>query len=310
MKKNDTGAVIVAAGMSSRMGDFKPMLKIGNISVAQRIIATLKQSGVDTIIMVTGYNADLLERHLADNNIVFLRNERYEKTQMFESACIGLEYIYQKCSRILFTPVDIPLFTSSTVEALLDSGTRLACPVCGDQTGHPILISSELVPRLLRDSGKGGLRAALSRTGETMEHISVEDEGVLHDADTPADFERLLEYHNRQLARPVVSISLSREKIFFDEKTAMLFHKIEETGSVRRACRLLKISYSKGWDVIRNLESQMDSCLITRTQGGCDSNRSQLTADGKRFLRLYDQFSSGVKKNAMRLFRQLYKNEL
>ena len=41
-----TAALIVAAGMSSRMGSFKPMLSIGSISVAQRIIATLHQSGV------------------------------------------------------------------------------------------------------------------------------------------------------------------------------------------------------------------------------------------------------------------------
>ena len=34
------GAVIVAAGMSSRMGDFKPLLNIGSISIAQRIVAT------------------------------------------------------------------------------------------------------------------------------------------------------------------------------------------------------------------------------------------------------------------------------
>ena len=30
-----TGALIVAAGKSSRMGDFKPMLQLGSISIAQ-----------------------------------------------------------------------------------------------------------------------------------------------------------------------------------------------------------------------------------------------------------------------------------
>ena len=40
------GAVIVAAGMSSRMGAFKPMLQIGSVSVAQRIIAKFRQAGV------------------------------------------------------------------------------------------------------------------------------------------------------------------------------------------------------------------------------------------------------------------------
>ena len=74
------GALIVAAGMSKRMGDFKPMLNIGSISVAQRVIATLSQAGVSKLVMVTGYNATVLERHLSGNGIIFLRNENYENT--------------------------------------------------------------------------------------------------------------------------------------------------------------------------------------------------------------------------------------
>ena len=84
------GALIVAAGMSSRMGEFKPMLNIGSISIAQRIVATLRQSGVTRIVMVTGHNAWELEHHLANNGLIFLRNEQYRTTQMFDSAKIGL----------------------------------------------------------------------------------------------------------------------------------------------------------------------------------------------------------------------------
>ena len=72
-----TAALIVAAGKSSRMGQFKPMLSIGSISVAQRVVATLSQAGVSKIIMVTGCNATMLERHLSGNGIIFLRNELY-----------------------------------------------------------------------------------------------------------------------------------------------------------------------------------------------------------------------------------------
>ena len=60
-----TGAVIAAAGMSSRMGKFKPMLSIGAISIAQRIVATFQQAGVSRIVVVTGYRAEELEWHLA-----------------------------------------------------------------------------------------------------------------------------------------------------------------------------------------------------------------------------------------------------
>lgn len=56
--------------------------------------------------------------------------EQYRTTQMFDSAKIGLEYLKDKCDGILFTPVDIPLFTASTVSALMDCGARLVCPVC------------------------------------------------------------------------------------------------------------------------------------------------------------------------------------
>lgn len=66
-----TGALIVAAGKSSRMGDFKPMLQLGSISIAQRVINNFRQAGISKIVVVTGYNADALERHLASNHVIF-----------------------------------------------------------------------------------------------------------------------------------------------------------------------------------------------------------------------------------------------
>ena len=86
-----TGALIVAAGKSSRMGDFKPMLQLGSISIAQRVINNFRQAGISKIVVVTGYRADVLERHLASNNVIFLRNEDYASTHMFDSVRIGLE---------------------------------------------------------------------------------------------------------------------------------------------------------------------------------------------------------------------------
>ena len=52
-----TGAVVVAAGMSSRMNDFKPMMKIGSITIINRVIITLKQAGVDIVVVITGFQS-------------------------------------------------------------------------------------------------------------------------------------------------------------------------------------------------------------------------------------------------------------
>ena len=295
-------ALIVAAGMSSRMGDFKPMLNIGSISIAQRVVATFQQAGVEKIVMITGYNATLLERHLAGNGIVFLRNEEFRTTQMFDSVCIGLRYLKDKCDRVLFTPVDIPLFTAATVRALLETDAPLACPAVDGETGHPTLIAASLFGRILSDSGSDGLRGALERCGAGMTLLPVEDRGILHDADTPEDYKALLKFHNEQLVRPVLSVSLAREKVFFDSRAAMLLQLIDETQSVRSACQRMQVSYSSGWNVIRTLESQLSRTLIRRSQGGKGGGKSSLTEDGKLLLERYEAFSEALRDQAGVLF--------
>lgn len=303
------GAVIVAAGMSSRMGDFKPMLNIGSISIAQRIIATFHQADVTKIVMVTGYNALTLERHLANNGVIFLRNENYETTQMFDSAKIGLEYMRDKCEKVLFTPVDIPLFTANTVTTLLNSGAELACPVCDGKTGHPILISSAIIHKLLADSGERGLQGAISRCGVEMTQVEVSDQGVLHDADTPDDYKALLQYHNKQLIRPVVNVSLAKEMPFFDSKIAMLLTLVDETASVRTACQRMQISYSSGWNIIRTLESQLGCSLVERSQGGAGGGQSRLTEKGHRLLTRFEAFQEEVRGSANALYEKYFSGE-
>ena len=301
-----TAALIAAAGMSSRMGDFKPMLNIGSISIAQRVVATFRQAGVEKIVMITGYNAVLLEKHLSGNGIVFLRNEEYETTQMFDSVCIGLRYLRDKCDRLLFTPVDIPLFTAATVRTLLESSAELASPFVDGQVGHPTLIAASLIDRIVSDAGDHGLRGALERCGAEMQLIPVRDLGVLHDADTPEDYRALLHFHNEQLVRPVLSVSLARETVFFDARTAMLLRLVEETKSVRSACQRMQMSYSSGWNVIHALESQLSHPLVQRSQGGAGGGGSTLTEDGLALLRSYDAYSAAIRDYAVEHFDEYF----
>ena len=302
----ETGAVVVAAGMSSRMGDFKPMLSIGSISIAQRVVATLKQAGAARVVVGTGYNAEELERHLAGSGVVFLRNEAYRTTHMFDSALIGLRYLRDKCRQVLFTPVDIPLFTSATVEALLSSGAELACPVCGGSRGHPILMSAGVIDRILTDSGEGGLQGALERCGVPMTFVEVPDPGILHDADTPEDYRELLRLHNSQLARPVVQVAICREKRFLDPRVAMLLALTEETQSVRAACQRMQLSYSSGWNTIKLLETELGYPGVSRSQGGQKGGRSWLTDRGRELLRAYEAYTQRVRATADELFAEYF----
>ena len=299
-------ALITAAGMSSRMGEFKPMLNIGSISVAKRVIATFRQAGIQRIVMITGFNASELEHHLSGDGIIFLRNENYASTHMFDSVKIGLSYLQDKCDAVLMTPVDIPLFTAKTVEKLMASPAKLACPECQGETGHPIRISSSLFRGILEDSGENGLQGALERSGERMIHIPVDDPGTLHDADTPEDYSALLRYHNSQLIRPVVNVALCRENPFFDNMTAMLLTLVDETGSVRAAGKQMKMSYSTCWNKIHTLENELCCTLVQRSQGGAGGSTSTLTEDGRKLLSLFRAYEKQVRHQAQILYDEIF----
>jgi molybdate transport repressor ModE-like protein len=302
-----TGAVIVAAGMSSRMGDFKPMLQIGAISMIQRVIANYQQAGVFPIVLVTGFRGAELEKHIAGTGVICVRNEDYANTQMFDSAKIGFQYIVDKCDRTFFSPVDVPLFTVNTIFKLMESEALVAKPMCRGRNGHPILLSSHVLPQLQQTASDGGLRRAIdSCCGKNVDAIEVNDDGILLDADTPEDYSYLVERHNRQLLRPAIEISLMRENKLFDSNGALLLHMIAYTGTVKGACEKMQISYSKAWGLLSSLEENLGFALIDRRPGGEYGGGSQLTPEGQSLLSRYERFEEKVRQFADTCFSECF----
>lgn len=303
-----TGAVIVAAGMSSRMSDFKPMLKIGTISMIKRIISNFQQANIFPIVVVTGYRGEELEKHIAKFGVICLKNKNYKNSEMFDSAKIGFSYISGKCERFFFTPVDIPLFTVKTITRMLKTNAPITKPVCNGKDGHPILIADKVLPSLLKAETQGGLKGAIEKTlANNVNEIQVDDEGILLDADTPADYERLIKQHNKQLLRPTIDISLICENKLFDKDGAILLRLIEYTGTVKGACQKLNISYSKAWKTLSDLEKNLNFELVERKQGGERGGKSKLTQRGKQLLNQYEDFTERVQKYAAECFLECFK---
>ena len=297
-------ALVVAAGMSSRMGEFKPMLPIGEISAAQRVLSTLQQAGAQSVVVVTGNQAEKLEHHLARSGAIFLRNPDYAQTDMFRSVCIGLSFLRGKCERLLFTPVDVPLFTAGTARRLLESGADIACPLHDGEEGHPMMLNmaAGVADKLLAYRGGEGLRGAVIEAGLAKELVVVEDAGVRFDMDTPQDYARLLSYHNEQLLRPVLSLHLAREGLFFGPEAARFLSLIGETGSVRAACGCCGISYSKAWALLSDIERSYGETVVEKRRGGSRGGASRLTAAGGDLLRRYEACLLECQKEAERIF--------
>lgn len=297
-----TAGLITAAGLSSRAGGFKPMMQLGSISIVHRLILTLRQAGCFPIVLVTGHLADELERHVKKLDVICIRNEKYAESEMFDSAKLGLDYLQSKCDRLLFTPVDVPLFTVHTLQALLGSDADFAVPSHGGEAGHPLLIRASMIPPLLEYSGSGGLSAAVAACGmKTL--VEVDDSGILWDVDTPLDYETILKRHSAQLMRPLITVRIAREEAFFGPGLALLLTVIDDCGTVQEACQRINLSYSKGWAILNTAERELGYPLVNRQQGGKSGGGSSLTEKGKSLLERYIEFEAECDQLVSGLFR-------
>lgn len=196
-----TGAVIVAAGMSSRMKAFKPLLPLCDSTVIGTAISTLQSAGINEIAVVIGNNSDLLEEYLSKINITCLYNPSYQTTDMFDSAKIGFRYFEKRCDRLFFLPGDVPLFSRQSLITMLnhmDAGKcEILLPVHDEKMGHPILIGNSALPFLLNYNGDFGLKGAIDYFHGSKEKIELDDVGMTLDADRPEDYERLKTFARR-----------------------------------------------------------------------------------------------------------------
>lgn len=302
-----TGAVIAAAGMSARMVQFKQLMKIGNRTMAERVIMNFRQAGVEEIAMVVGYRSEQMEKELRGFGVTFLKNTAYETTEMFESVKIGFRYFQNRCEKVLFCPVDIPFFAGNTVTALLEQPGDVVHPVYNGRSGHPILIRTSCIPEILKFHGEGGLKAAINAVGSlTHTWVPVEDEAVLMDADTREDLQRLVDLHNASMMHPLAEVKLVNQKPFFEQETLTLLHQIDLLGSVREACEKTGVSYSKGWNIIHDAEDGVGYRIVERQPGGKNGGVAFVTAQGKRLMQLFELYQNRVRQEAERIFEDIF----
>lgn len=182
------GCVIAAAGMSSRMGAFKPLLPLGQETILRTGILTMKKAGVLPVVVVTGREHEAVEESIADLEAECVFNPDYEHCQMFDSVKRGLERVYGRCRKVFFAPADAPLYSEKTLEALLNSGNAVCAPYQDGKFGHPVCFDADLIPEILCYEGDGGLSGALEFLGGKTP-VYCRDPGAFIDADTAEDYE-------------------------------------------------------------------------------------------------------------------------
>jgi len=181
-----TAAVILAAGEGSRLGGVaKALLRVGEQSYLERIVATAREVGLgDAVVVVGPPHGDAVAAHARALGLRVVVNPEPARG-MASSIALGFGALDQEDAAWLW-PVDHPLVTAMTLRALIAAlpGHDAARPCHGERGGHPPLISRALWPRLA-DCAERGARAVLAHADVVA--VPVADAGVVRDIDTRED---------------------------------------------------------------------------------------------------------------------------
>lgn len=179
------------------MGVPKALLRYQGETFLDRLVRLFEEH-CTPVVAVVGHSAEQVVRGLARPDAALLvLNPRPERGQ-FSSLQAGLRGAGGAADAVFFHPVDTPAIEARTIARLCavwadaPAGTLVLKPRWRGRTGHPVLIAAALARQLLTLPAESSAREVLRGHAAATLAVDVDDAGIVRDADTPADYERLI----------------------------------------------------------------------------------------------------------------------
>ena len=220
MMGNKITTIILAAGMSTRMGEFKPLLPLGNGVVIEQVVRTLQGAGLGDIRVVLGYRARDVIPVLRDLGVSWVINEEFQ-TEMLSSVKIGVDGLSPDSEAFFVLPVDIPMVRPQTFHTILDAFSKdrphIVYPEFLGQRGHPPLIPYQYADELIQWTGKGGLKGFLEQHDAVSQDVPIFDECILMDMDTPEHYQQVVaRYKSREIPSKAECLAIMASRFSAD----------------------------------------------------------------------------------------------
>lgn len=217
MNPQDATGLILAAGFSQRMGDFKPLLDLGGLTLLERTIRLFQSAGVHRVLVVVGHRAPELLPLIEKCGARISINTQYEKG-MFSSVAAGAAALDEKTRAFFVLPVDIPLVRPASLRDLLAafpaSDAAIRHPTFDGRRGHPPLIGRRHIQAILKWEAPGGLAALLGRLEGHALDVAVIDEFIHQDLDRPKDYRRMTDrLARRDVLSPAECAALLNDRL-------------------------------------------------------------------------------------------------
>ncbi|CAB3394416.1 MULTISPECIES: nucleotidyltransferase family protein [Kyrpidia] len=192
------GAVILAAGLSTRMGRPKCWLPVGGRPLFLYSVEAAVRARLHPVILVGSEDPRPFRDVVKDWAVEVVPNPERHRG-MSTSLIRGLAKLQGRVQAVMILLADQPLVTESLILVLLQeyrmgykAGVRIVRPTFEGLPGHPVLIDEELFSEMMAITGDEGGRSVLARHRDRMKMVPWGDERVGLDIDTPHAYQQLL----------------------------------------------------------------------------------------------------------------------
>ncbi len=185
------GAVILAAGSSSRLGQAKQLLELNGEALVRRTMRSAREGGCEIVCIVTGDRHDEVARAVGDSEVLVLRNESWTRG-IGSSIRTGVDQLSATdTSAIVLLACDQPALDSGTIRRLIETfeetGKTIVASHYADTLGIPALFARQCFIELQHLRDDRGAKEIIE--AEPARVARIEFPGGELDLDIPADLE-------------------------------------------------------------------------------------------------------------------------
>lgn len=187
-------AVVLAAGMSSRMGGANKLLQdIEGQPMIRRSVEAVLASAAAPVIVVTGRDEGAIRSALEGLSVTFAHNPDFAGG-MAGSLKAGIAAVPPDADAVLVALGDMPFVAAHHADRLIaaydeDEGRTICIPTHDGKWGNPVLWSRRYFSEMMQITGDKGARELLHAYADRLCEVPMEDTGILRDFDTPEAFE-------------------------------------------------------------------------------------------------------------------------
>lgn len=183
-------AIVLAAGRATRMGGPNKLLAdLGGKPLVRHAVEAALASAASPVVVVTGHQAEAVERALGDLTVVRVRNPDYAEG-LSTSLRAGVDALPDGIDGALVLLGDMPQVSAGLIDRLIGAfdpaaGRLAVVPVREGHRGNPVLFARRFFPALRQVTGDVGGRGLLGEHGAAVVEVPVEGDGAFLDIDTP-----------------------------------------------------------------------------------------------------------------------------